>query len=746
MAHMKKNILVLLMALSVVALTAGCENRQEVREEPPTAVSADVVNDETDADEIESEAEVSAENMLTNGDFTSDSEGWGVYTESDGEGSFLVDNEIGSYYLKSLGTVQHANQLYYDGFNLQQGGVYEFSFDASATIERPVEVRLQINGGDYHAYAGEIINLTSDMATYSFTFTMEEASDPAPRLCFNLGLFDDFSQNEAQVISFDNVSLCLIDGSNVVAGGMPGDSGMNINVNQVGYLTGATKTAMVREHSVGDEFTVVDGNGAVVYTGQLTDEITSDIVGETVCKADFSEVKTAGTYKVVVGDEESYEFKVGDDVYDELAVDVVRFMFTQRCGMELTSDQVGAVAHGPCHTEMATIYGTSDKKDVSGGWHDAGDFGKYVVPGAQTAMDLMLCYENNTKLWSNDAMGIPESGNGVPDILDETRYELEFLLKMQDEATGGVYHKVTTKAFPGFIMPDEDKDELVLSPISTTATGDFAGVMAKASMVYASYDKAFADQCLAAAVKAYDYIEANYGNGGFHNPSDISTGEYPDEEDIDELYFAAAMLYAATGDAKYKTQVDSIIASSVPMGYGWVEMGAYGSMLLEDNDEVKKAIIAEADKFVENAKVDGYDCSLGLDGYCWGSNLGVCNNARILIWASELTGDNKYLDLAMRQLDYLLGENSLSMCYVTGYGTLCPDDTHHRTSSATGSTVKGMLVGGPNKGLEDPYIANVCQGLPPAKCYADNQQSYASNEVTIYWNSPLAVLLTELMQ
>jgi len=745
---MKKNVLKMLLAISAISLMVGCTNgatNTDVDKETPVeTVSGDEVADE-DGTETEVESD-EVKNLIENGDFSNDTAGWGVYNESDGQATISAVDEVGIFEISSLGTVEHANQLYYDGFGLGQGGVYEFSFDAQATFERPIEVRLQLNGGDYHAYAGTKQVITTEMTTYSFQFTMEEATDPAPRLCFNMGMFEDYDKDEAQTVTIDNVSLVLVDGSNIDESVFAAD-GKNINVNQVGYLTNASKTAIIREHAEGDEFTVVDGAGNQVFSGKLTNQITSELVGETVCTADFSDVKDAGTYKVVCGEDESYEFAIGDDVYDELAIDVVKYMYTQRCGMELTADYAGAVAHGECHMEDATIYGTNDKKDVCGGWHDAGDFGKYVVTGAQTAMDLMICYEDNTELWSNDNMGIPESGNGVPDILDETRYELEFLLKMQDESTGGVYHKVSTKSFPAFVMPDEDDGELVLSPISTTATGDFAGVMAKASVVYASIDKDFADECLAAAVKAYDYMEANYGKGGFHNPSDISTGEYPDEFDIDELYFAAAMLYVATGEDKYMDQVDSILEQQVPMGYGWIEMGSYANMILADkNDKVKNAIIAEADRFIENAKVDGYDCSLGKDGYCWGSNLGVCNNARLLIWASDLTGDSKYSDLAYRQLDYLLGENSLSYCFVTGYGSYYPDDTHHRPSYAAGSTVKGMLVGGPNGNLEDSYAANVLAGKPVAKCYADNQQSYSTNEVTIYWNSPLACLLTEIIQ
>ena len=149
---------------------------------------------------------------------------------------------------------------------------------------------------------------------------------------------------------------------------------------------------------------------------------------------------------------------------------------------------------------------------------------------------------------------------------------------------------------------------------------------------------------------------------------------------------------------------------------------------------------------MKNANSDGYGCCLSIEGYNWGSNLGVCNNARTMIMASEISGDDKYISVAKNQLDYLLGKNSMSYSFVTGYGTNAPKDVHHRPSVVKAQAMKAMLVGGPNSGVEDPYAANVLKDMPPAKCYADNQQSYATNEVTIYWNSPFASLLTEIIQ
>lgn len=122
------------------------------------------------------------------------------------------------------------------------------------------------------------------------------------------------------------------------------------------------------------------------------------------------------------------------------------------------------------------------------------------------------------------------------------------------------------------------------------------------------------------------------------------------------------------------------------------------------------------------------------DAYPWGSNMTIANNGMLYLMMEM--GDE-----ASSQLSYLLGNNANSYCFVTGYGTLSPTGTHHRPSQATGKTMKGMLVGGPNSNLEDPYAQATLKDAAPAKCYVDNEQSFSCNEVTIYWNSPLVYLI-----
>jgi endoglucanase len=261
---------------------------------------------------------------------------------------------------------------------------------------------------------------------------MEYESDIMAKLVFNCGTQgEDLPEH---TIYLDNVSLELIDDSNVdYSSTLP--YAPDINLNQVGYKTDSNKYAVIREFTNETEFSVINADTkAVVYTGKLSDATNYSLADEVNKVADFSEVKEAGKYYISCGElDDSYTFEIGDDVYTNLLDDTVKMLYLQRCGTKVEDDDFGHVA---CHNSMATIYGTSEKIDVTGGWHDAGDYGRYIVPAAKTIADLLYAYGENPELFG-DNLGIPESGNGVADILDEARYELEWMFKMQ-ASSGGV--------------------------------------------------------------------------------------------------------------------------------------------------------------------------------------------------------------------------------------------------------------------------------------------------------------------
>ena len=462
-----------------------------------------------------------------------------------------------------------------------------------------------------------------------------------------------------------------------------------------------------------------------------------------VRQADFSELTEPGYYYVYTNEGASYTFFIEADPYTDIFRDTVLMLYRQRCGIELENN--GEFDHPACHTGGAIVYGSekSSTVDVSGGWHDAGDYGRYTVSTAKTIADLLLSYTDFGV--SDDDMGIPESGNGVPDILDEARVGLDWMLKMQDPETGGVYHKVTCEVFPETVAPQDETDQLVLSPISVTATGDFAAILAKAAVVYKDIDPEFSETALSAAEKAWDYLDSLESFTGFHNPKGIVTGEYPDTSTLDERYWAAVELYLAGVD-KTKAFIDDTKPGDFKEGLGWADIGYYADydLALSEDTELaeigKSRIVEKADEMVNQSKNTGYNLCFG-SGFDWGSNMRVANDGMLLYMAAIVTGESSYSELAGYQLDYLLGTNALGYCFVTSYGTLCPENPHHRPSQVAGMAVPGMLVGGPDKNLDDPYAIAVLQEESAAMSYVDNAQSYSTNEVTIYWNSPLIYLL-----
>ena len=335
-----------------------------------------------------------------------------------------------------------------------------------------------------------------------------------------------------------------------------------ITVNQLGYRPSDQKIA-VGSVVGGSDFRVIDDQGNEVYKGTFSKTEKNAMSGQEECTGDFSALTKPGTYAVVGQDgEKSFTFDINENVYDKGMESMITFFYLQRCGMELPEIKAGVYAHSSCHMGKARVYGTDKQIDVSGGWHDAGDYGRYVGPGAMTVILLLLAYEKN-----------PDEKN----ILEEVRYEIDWMLKMQKE-DGMLYHKVSCANFCDFIMPQEEQEELIISPESVTATADFAAALAMAATVFRKSDADYAMRLEQASRKAYDAMKKVEQPGGFHNPEGIVTGEYGDECDIDERYMAAAVLFKEFGDATYHNDFKPLAGQGILHGYGWEEMGSFGTL------------------------------------------------------------------------------------------------------------------------------------------------------------------------
>ncbi len=755
-----RSITGIIFAIFASVVLAGCSIGANVPVPPgdPPAIpasdpgeTADEPDDKDSGQKNEEETSSSETgiNLIPGADFKDTNSNWGIYTESGGSGSFSVSGGKLTMKISDPGKVAHAVQLYCGGFELLQGAKYAFSADISSDVDRIFEWRIQMNGGDYHPYVGikefeigpEPVMLTSE-------FVMEESSDPAPRLCFNFGDALRAQGLEAHNIYISNISLVMLDDTNAKKVEKMGEL-LDVNINQIGYRQKDEKRAVLRNAAAdGESFSIVNAaDDKVVYEGKVTPGIQLGQSGDHVGYAVFSDYTTPGRYKVrSASGSESYEFDIKDDVYSSALLDSLRMLYLQRCGCELPESLAGDFAHGICHDEEAQIYGSKRYVEVSGGWHDAGDYGRYASPAAKAVADLLLAYDLFPEAF-DDNNNIPESGNGIADILDEARYELEWLLKMQAD-DGGVYHKVTGLTFDGFVKADECTEKLYVFPESKTATADFAGVMFMASRSYRGIDDEFAEKCKNAADRALTAYIKHKDDRNFTNPPEVNTGEYGDGNSMDEFLWAIMEAHKTTGDSKYEKMLEYVDLERITDDdFGWEDMSGYAyyayltSPYKLDLDVLKERFFAMCDKYKDMAlSGEAYGVTM-IDEYPWGSNMYIANNGMALLMAYKLTGNKDYELAAKRQLDYIFGVNCNSYCFLTGYGTQAPLHPHHRPSQAIGKCMKGMLVGGPDSSLEDPYAQAVLAGLPKARCYTDNDQSYSCNEITIYWNSPLVFLL-----
>ncbi|MCL2048396.1 MAG: glycoside hydrolase family 9 protein [Defluviitaleaceae bacterium] len=509
---------------------------------------------------------------------------------------------------------------------------------------------------------------------------------------------------------------------------------MKIHINQLGYKANSTpKKAIIPQSTPTTSpltFEIIcTKTNKPVFRGECGEAIYDTASASMVRVADFSDFNEHGEFFVRAGSDTSYTFAINDEPYKGLRAALLEMFNYQKCGVAI---DCGVWSHPPCHDSLATVYGTDRRLDVSGGWHDAGDYGRYIVPAAKAVADLLLAHEL------------------APDknLLETVWFEIEWFLKMQCKKTGGVYHKVSCRSFNAMHeKPHEEKGELVISPMSLTATANFVATMAMAARFYPERR----ERLLSAAWRAWLWCRENSGMRGFVNPPGISTGPYGDKNPNDELFWAACELFGATGSEK----VHGYAKNRIYLGLGWANVGTYGIIAYLRNPNASSAIAAkmksrlwlECERIMKNFAREPYGTSLN-NFFRWGSNLDVANNAMHLLLYDRLVERRAdYRNAAMEHMHYLLGRNPLSKSYISGFGTDSLQNPHLRTTVAAGATFPGLVTGGPNANAirtNDAAWKKHCLGKPPSMCYVDDSDSYSTNEITIYWNSPVYFLASVL--
>lgn len=538
-----------------------------------------------------------------------------------------------------------------------------------------------------------------------------------------------------------------------------------IKVCQVGYLVDETKIAVLTAEPKGRIAVRKSGNHEIVASLSAGKASFDPDTGDMVRWVDLTEVTNPGSYYLdVEGIGSSFDFSVGNDIFNRPLQMSMLFYTGQRCGTEVKLDgQFAHFHHARCHTADAVFdpsTGRTGKRSMNGGWHDAGDFGRYTINSGISMGTLLWAYELNPEKLRKFALLIPESNGPLPPMLAEIRWNLEWMLKMQDES-GGVWHKETTAKFPGSILPESDNAPMLIvgsgkSPYLTTqSTGDLVAVAAIAARVYRQFDPDLADRCLSAAERGWVWLESTPDSHFYANPNGIETGAYEDDDASDERLWAATELFRTTGKAPYHDYFLNNYRRFQPMfnpgfPHEWKKVHALGlyGYALENRQpvdpkvqqEIRREALKAADEIASRISRNGYRVPLTTDNYIWGSNALVGNYGMMLRLANRISPKPEYANAAQDTLHYLLGRNTFNTSYVTQVGSRWPMNPHHRPSEADNviEPWPGMLIGGPN-------AQDAKEKRPPARQWNDVKENFTTNEVAINWNAPLVFLLVETL-
>ncbi len=696
-------------------------------------------------------------------------------------GSFVVTDGAACVTINEGGSNNWDAQIRHREMVVQEGHTYNVTFKIWADKPTMVRPKVGMAGPPYREYWNQTVKVTTTPQEVRGGFVMQSADDPTVEFAFHMGGAMMRETPAPVTICIDDIYMN--DPDFVPPKGEAKIEVSPVRVNQLGYLPGAKKVASVVNSNQQPLAWSLIREGKTVAEGK-TEVFGKDAdSGDHLHLVDFTSFKETGAgYTLKVGDDESPVFAIKNDIYSSLKKDALHYFYHNRSGIEIAMpyavEEKWARPAGhlgdksiPCAPDAGCKY----KLDVSKGWYDAGDHGKYVVNGGISVWTVMNQYERFKLQGGVDAFGdgklnIPEGGNKVPDILDEARWEMEFMLGMQVPAgqphAGMAHHKMHDVAWTALGLAPHEAEKVMkrhLRPVSTAATLNLAATAAQAARVFKPFDAAFATRCLKAAETAW--AAAKKEPTIFADPKDGSSGGGPYDDKIvdDDFYWAAAELFVTTKKGQYGTEVRKskhfknfqTLSGSFPTSMTWGDTAALGSLSLAlvpgalaagERKAMRDRVVAAADSYLAVIDQQGYRTPFAASGneYPWGSNSFVINNAIILAYAYDFTKKDKYLEGVVHSLDYLLGRNAMGQSYVSGYGSNPLRHPHHRfwSEQVDGRfppAAPGALSGGPNSGLQDPYVqAAGLKGCAPQKCFLDHIEAWSVNEITINWNAPLA--------
>lgn len=608
-------------------------------------------------------------------------------------------------------------------------------------------------------------------------------STPAPKPASSIAPASSVAPSSVAASSAPVASSVASVAASSVASGEPAISAF-IVVDQFGYLPDSKKVAVIRDPQTGYDAALsftpgatyqlinLDTN-AVLLSGTAVSwksGATFAAAGDKAWQFDFSSVTTPGNYAVLDKDKNvrSPGFKIGTDIYQPVLKHAMRSFFYQRAGFAkqapfAEAGWTDAASHiGAGQDKNARLF--SDKnnaateKDLSGGWYDAGDYNKYTNWHAYYLVALLHAYAENPTIWSDD-YNIPESGNGIPDIIDEIKWGFDWLKRMQNNDGSvlsilGLSHSTATNQHAS--PPSAATGPSYYGPANTSATLTSAGAFALGSKILASLGNAelntYAADLKIRGENAWTWAVAN-PNVTFRNNEGASAGLGAGQQEVDDAgratkkTTAAIYLFAATGSSTYRDHVDANASNAT----NWVDVWGepeltawlYYASLPDATSTIANTLKSQYQAAlnanhnwpaVRNGE-DPYRAYIGTSNFTWGSNRTISRKGltfhNLIDYNISGTDTAEVRNAALGYLHYLHGTNPQGMVYLSNMYSLgvhsSVNEFYHswftngsalwdRVGTSTYGPAPGFLVGGPNPSYD--WDGNCTSGSPNAGCGA----------------------------
>ncbi len=648
-------------------------------------------------------------------------------------------------------TEEIVNVYNYDNLPYEPLKEYSESFDKNSawTFNGDGLYDSQLNKKTVHINSGEVSLNSASIMLKSGNHTLSFSSNVggSVKVYSNDGIYLDtmfdpglvslsFSLDETNyesVISFTFSG----DNSDVVIDGLRIDSDnkkYGVLTNQVTYLNNLEKQ-VVFKNNPGNYFGVYNSNDELVYVGDISQVIFENDTNEWLYKGFFKDLNVSGSYYI------KSEFGCYSSVftisnaYESLLSDALNAIYVQRCGFNTQ----GILGHPACHTSDSKVYTTLSETyiDTSGGWHDAGDYGKYTIVENKVIADLLFSYMYGK---NNDSA-----------LIDEIEFGLDYILKLQ-KSDGSIYNKVVSESFADFISPELDDQQTYLLWAWTSCTASFAGITGLAYEAFRGSNPELANKCLDAFNKAIVYLVNNQSPSNEVNPDEFNVGTYYVENESDERLFAYAMAYKLTKEDKYKDLCIDLINNGIDTDDRVANCRVYAYTILLDSLEynsdfyntIKDKLKSECDSICDGSANNVY--AYPFSSYMWGSNAHVSEAINELLLGSRYLKDERYVTKASEMINYILGLNTLDMSFIWGYGNSYPSSIHSRLAYSKGqNSIVGAMCNGVDQLLTDGEIGKYFSDESPIGTrFVDNSNSYSNVEPAINYNSALYLSLSLL--